>query len=251
VDMDKLQKRYIERAGDTAVMWKRSSELKASENIDLVNNIKDDIYTGKISGQVGYNRIKALGVTLPDEERKAFLNGEFGGANPQVYGEFESMADKGNLGEAVIDTYAKSGVISWKQANTLKKIARGNEQDMSRARQFVQNSLGVPDLTIPGFGQEKARVADINSQLAKEKQEALNQGLPFNAMDRAMELIGDKKTTLIAESKKSSRESLKKKTDELKIEYREDYTEETLKRAGVKSQDDIKRIVRITKEIQR
>ena len=251
VDMDKLRKQYVERAGETATIWKRSSELKAAENIDLVNNIKDDIWSGKISGQVGYNRIKALGVTLPDEERKAFLHGDFAGANPQVYGEFESMADRGNLGEEVINTYAKSGVISWKQANSLKKIARGNDQDMSRARQFVQNSLGVPDLTMPGFGQEKARVADINSQLAKEKQDALNAGLPFNSMDRAMELINDKKTTLITEGKKASREALKKKTDELKIEYREDYTDETLKRLGVKSEDDRRRILRITKEIQR
>lgn len=251
VDMNKLRKQYVDRAGETATLWKRSSELKAAENIDVVNNIKDDIYSGKISGQVGYNRIKALGVTLPDEERKAMLHGDFAGANPQVYGEFESMADRGNLGEDVINTYAKSGVISWKQANALKKISRGNEQDMSRARQFVQNSLGVPDMTMPGFGQEKARVAEINTQLAKEKQEALNAGLPFNAMDRAMELISDKKTTLISEGKQASRESLKKKLEELKIEYREDYTEETLKRAGVKSQDDRKRILRITKEIQR
>ena len=251
VDMDKLRKQYVDRAGETATLWKRSAELKASENIDLVNNIKDDIYSGKISGQVGYSRIKALGVTLPDEERKAMLHGDFAGANPQVYGEFESMADRGNLGEEVINTYAKSGVISWKQANALKKVARGNEQDMTRARQFVQNSLGVADITMPGFGQEKARVAEINAEIAKRKQTALDQGLPFNAMDVAMELIDDKKTVLIAESKKSSRESLKKKTEELKIEYREDYTEETLKRLGIKSQDDIKRILRITKEIQR
>ena len=251
VDMDKLRKQYVDRAGETATLWKRSSELKAAENIDLVNNIKDDIYSGKISGQVGYGRIKALGITLPDEERKAMLHGDFAGANPQVYGEFESMADRGNLGEEVINTYAKSGTISWKQANALKKIARGNDQDMSRARQFVQNSLGVADITMPGFGQEKARVAEINTQLAKEKQEALNAGLPFNSMDRAMELISDKKTTLITEGKKASRESLKKKTDELKIEYREDYTDETLKRIGVKSEDDRKRILRITKEIQR
>jgi hypothetical protein len=251
VDMDKLQKRYIERAGDTAVMWKRSSELKAAENIDIVNNIKDDVYRGKISGQAGYNSIKALGVTLPDEERKAFLNGDFAGATDQVYGEFVSMADRGKLGEDVVNTYAKSGVISWKQANELKKIVRGNEQDMSKARQYVQNSLGVPDLSMSGYGQEKARVAEINTQLGKERQDALDAGLPFNAMERAIELAGDKRTQLVTESKKSSRESLKKKTDELKIEYREDYTDDTLKRAGVSSQDDRRRILRITKEIQR
>ena len=251
VDMDKLQKRYIERAGETAVMWKRSSELKAAENIDIVNNIKDDVYRGKISGQTGYNNIKALGVTLPDEERKAFLNGDFAGATDQVYGEFVSMADRGKLGEDVVNTYAKSGVISWKQANELKKIVRGNEQDMSKARQYVQNSLGVADLSMSGYGQEKTRVAEINTQLGKERQDALDAGLPFNAMERAIELAGDKKTQLITESKKISRESLKKKTDELKIEYREDYTDDTLKRAGVSSQDDRRRILRITKEIQR
>ena len=249
VDMDKLQKRYIERAGDTAVMWKRSSELKAAENIDLVNNIKDDIYTGKISGQVGYNRIKALGVTLPDEERKAFLNGDLAGASPQVYGEFESMADKGNLGEAVIDTYAKSGVISWKQANSLKKIARGNEQDMSRARQFVQSSLGVPDMALPGYGTEKKRVNDIGAQLAKEKQEALNQGLPFNAMDRAIELVNDKTTQLITDGKKAARARLEKKLEEAGLAYKEDYTDATLRAAGIKSEDVRKSILRTQTEV--
>lgn len=251
VDMDKLRKQYVDRAGETATLWKRSSELKAAENIDLVNNIKDDIYSGKLGGSEGYKRIKALGVTLPDEERKAMLHGDFAGANTQVYGEFESMADRGNLGEEVINTYAKSGVISWKQANALKKVSRGNEQDMSRARQFVQNSLGVPDMTMPGFGQEKARVAQINAQLAKRKQESLDQGLPFNAMEVAMELTEDKTTQLITESKANARDRLKKKLEELKLEYREDYDEETLKRAGIKSLDDRKRIIRIIKEVQR
>lgn len=251
VDMDKLRKQYVERAGETATLWKRSSELKAAENIDEVNRIKDEIWSGKTSGAEGYRRIKALGVTLPDEERKAFLHGDFAGANPQVYGEFESMADRGNLGEEVINTYAKSGTISWKQANALKKIARGNEQDMTRARQFIQNSLGVADITGPGFGQEKKTVADLSAQLAKEKQEALDQGLPFNAMQRAIELSTDKRVTQVVEQKKDARERLKKKLDQLGLEYKEDYTEESLRRAGVKGSDDQRRILGLIKEIQR
>jgi len=251
VDMDKLRKQYVERAGETATLWKRSSELKAAENIDLVNNTKDDIWSGKISGQEGYNRIKALGVTLPDEERKAFLHGDFAGANPQVYGEFESMADRGNLGEEVINTYAKAGVISWRQANGLKKIARGNEQDMTRARQFIQNSLGVADITTLGFSQEKKTVADLSAQLAKEKQEALNQGLPFNAMERAIELSNDKRVTQVVEQKKDARDRLKKKLEAVGLEYSENYTEETLRRAGVKGSDDQRKILGLIKEIQR
>jgi hypothetical protein len=251
VDMDKLRKQYVDRAGETATLWKRSSELKAAENIDEVNKIKDEIWSGKISGQVGYSRIKALGVTLPDEERKAFLHGDFAGANPQVYGEFESMADKGNLGEEVINTYAKSGVISWKQANGLKKIARGNEQDMTRARQFIQNSLGVADITGPGFGQEKKTVADLSAQLAKEKQEALDQGLPFNAMERAIELSTDKRVTQVVKQKEDARERLRKKLEAVGLEYSENYTTDSLRRAGVKGSDDQKRILGLIKEIQK
>ena len=251
VDMDKLRKQYVDRAGETATLWKRSSELKAAENIDLVNNIKDDIWSGKISGKVGYGRIKALGVTLPDEERKAMLHGDFAGANPQVYGEFESMADRGNLGEEVINTYAKSGVISWQQANSLKKIARGNEQDMTRARQYIQNSLGVADITMPGYGMEKKTVAELSAQLAKEKQEALNQGLPFNAMQRAIELSADKRVTQILDQKKDARDRLKKKLGELGLEYREDYTSETLRGAGVKGSDDQRKVLGLIKEINR
>jgi hypothetical protein len=250
VDMDKLRKQYVDRAGETATLWKRSSELKAAENIDIVNNIKDDIYSGKISGQVGYNRIKALGVTLPDEERKAMLHGDFAGANPQVYGEFESMADRGNLGEEVINTYAKSGIISWKQANALKKISRGNEQDMTRARQYIQNSLGIADITSPGFGQEKKTVADLSSQLAKEKQEALNQGLPFNAMERAIELTQEKRVTQLVEKKADARKRLAKKLEEVGLQYREDYTDDSLKRAGVKGSDDKRKILGLIREIQ-
>lgn len=251
VDMDKLKKRFIDRMGEDATMWKRSSELNAAKNIDLVNNIKDDIWASKISGTEGYRRIKALGVTLPDEERKAFLHGDFAGANAQIYGEFESMADRGLIGEAQLDIYAKNGTISWKQANGLKKIVRGNEQDMSRARQFVQNSLGVADITMPGMGMEKKRVADINTELAKRKQAALDQGLPFNAMDVAMELVSDKTTQMVLDAKKSAREGLKKKLDELGVQYREDYDDDTLRRAGIKNQDDRKKIIRFVKEIQR
>lgn len=251
VDMDKLKKRFIDRMGEDATMWKRSSELNAAKNIDLVNNIKDDIWSSKISGTEGYRRIKALGVTLPDEERKAFLHGDFAGANAQIYGEFESMADRGLIGEAQLDIYAKNGTISWKQANTLKKITRGNEQDMSRARQFVQNSLGVADITMPGMGMEKKRVADINTELAKRKQTALDQGLPFNAMDVAMELVSDKTTQMVLDAKKSARDGLKKKLDELGVQYREDYDDDTLRRAGIKNQDDRKKIIRFVKEIQR
>jgi len=106
---------------------------------------------GRLADREAYRKSKALGITLPDEKRKAWLNGDLAGANPQNYGNFESLADRGKLGEADIDNLAEGGQISWKQANTLKKIARGNEKDMGAARQFIDNTLGINDPLSPGL----------------------------------------------------------------------------------------------------
>jgi hypothetical protein len=67
-------------------------------------------------------------------------------------------------------------------------------------------------------------------------------------MDRAIELVEDKTTQLIIEGKKVSKTRLEKKLADAGLSYREDYTDETLKAAGVKSQDVRKSILRTQKE---
>ena len=251
VDRDKLKKAYIERAGEEATMWERASKLNASKNVDELNTIEDNLYAGKISGSEAYRQSKALGITLPDEKRKAWLNGDLAGANPQNYGNFESLADRGKLGETDIDGLAKAGQISWKQANTLKKVARGNEKDMGAARQFIDNTLGINDPLSPGLEDSKAKSSRAKATLAQQKQDALNAGLPFNAMEAAQTLVKQKEISDVVTAKTTARAELKTVSENNKIEYNEKWTDADLQRAGVKNEDVRKKIMRQVKVIQK
>jgi hypothetical protein len=251
VDRDKLKKAYIERAGEEATMWDRASKLNASRNVDELNTIEDNLYAGKISGSEAYRQSKALGITLPDEKRKAWLNGDLAGANPQNYGNFESLADRGKLGEADIDGLAKNGQISWRQANTLKKIARGNEKDMGAARQFIDNTLGINDPLSPGLEDSKAKASRAKATLAQKKQEALTAGLPFNAMEAAQTLVKEKEISDSVIAKETARKGLENISKENGLEYKENWTDEDLRRAGVKNEDVRKKIMRQVRAIQK
>lgn len=251
VDRNKLKKAYIDRIGEEATMYKRVSELNASKNIDEVNIIEDNLYAGKISGSEAYRQTKALGVTLPDEKRKAWLNGDLAGANPQNYGNFESLADRGKLGEADIDGLAKNGQISWKQANTLKKVARGNEKDMGAARQFIDNTLGINDPLSPGLEDSKAKSSRAKATLAQQKQDALNAGLPFNAMEAAQTLVKQKEISDSVTAKTTARTELERISKESNLEYKENWTDADLKRAGVDKEDVRKKIMRQVRAIQK
>ena len=188
---------------------------------------------------------------MPDEKRKAWLNGDLAGANPQNYGNFESLADRGKLGEADIDNLAKGGQISWKQANTLKKIARGNEKDMGAARQFIDNTLGINDPLSPGLEDSKAKSSRAKATLAQMKQTALDTGQAFNAMDAAQTLVKQKEIADVVAAKTTAREELKRVSTDNKIEYNEKWTDADLKRAGIDNEDIRKKFMRQVRIIQK
>lgn len=189
VDVDRLKKQYIERSGDIEKSFGNAAKVNASINIDKVANIKDDIYSGKVSGSVGYKRIQALGVILPESERQAMLNGDLAGATPQMFGRYESMVENGRLGEEDLDGMGVRGEMSWKQVNDLKKKARNNDPAMSAAISFVNADLGVPDPLTPGFGRERKMAAEVKAHLYSAREVTRSQGLPFNAMETAREYI--------------------------------------------------------------
>jgi len=244
VDVDRLKKQYIERSADIEKSFKAASTLNASINIDKVADIKDQVYSGNISGTIAANRIKALGVTLPESERQAMLNGDFAGATPALFGRYESIVENGRLGEEDLDNMGVRGELSWKQVNELKRKARNNEPEMSAANRYIDASLGVPDPFTPGFGAERKRSAEVKAILLTAREDARSQGLPFNPMNIARENV--KKAQETTEFKKSQEniELLKSRLAENNIKYDEfkTYYEEDLKKAGV-SPSNIKRIL--------
>jgi hypothetical protein len=208
VNKDKLIKMYVDRNGEVATAWKRTSELNAAVNADQMNAIQDQFYAGKISGQQVLNQARALGITLPDEQRKALITGEGPGANAMMYGQFESLADRQVVGESYFDNLANSKVITWKQANDLKKIVRNDNPEMTRAREFIRNSLGVPDMMAPGFGQEKKTVADLNTQLQTFQQQARANGEAFNPFEAAQVLVKSQSAEIVIEQTKAKQQRI-------------------------------------------
>jgi len=235
VNKDKLIKNYSDRMGEMAVAAKRASDLENSTKIDIKNKILDEFYMGNISPSVAMSRIKAEGITLPADERKSLLSGDNAGANAMMYGQFESLADKQLVGENYFDELANAKVISWKQANTLKKVVRNDNPEMSRARQLIQNSLGVPDMMAPGFGNEKATVASLNKQLAEAQQIARNSGEAFNPMAFANELVKSKEAQNIIIANDNKVQRLSKKFEKYKVVYDKSrsYTADDLTRLGI------------------
>jgi hypothetical protein len=248
VNKDKLIKMYVDRNGEVATAWKRTSELNAAVNADQMNAIQDQFYAGKISGQQVLNQAKALGITLPDEQRKALISGEGAGANAMMYGQFESLADRQVVGESYFDNLANNKVITWKQANDLKKIVRNDNPEMTRAREFIRNSLGVPDMMAPGFGQEKKTVADLNTQLQILQQKARADGEAFNPLEAAQVLVKGEAAQLVIKSNTAKQDRIEKKFQDKKVVYNRSttYTKEDLKRLGF-SDSEADSILRIQK----
>jgi hypothetical protein len=199
-----------------------------------MNAIQDQFYAGKISGQQVLNQARALGITLPDEQRKALITGEGPGANAMMYGQFESLADRQAVGESYFDNLANNKVITWKQANDLKKIVRNDNPEMTRAREFIRNSLGVPDMMTPGFGQEKKTVADLTTQLQTQQQQARANGEAFNPFEAAQVLVKGEAAQLVVKQNENKQQRLEKRFTEKKLVYERSrtYTLEDLKLLG-------------------
>lgn len=234
VNKDKLLKMYVDRTGEVATAWKRTSELNAAVNADQMNAIQDQFYAGKISGQQVLNQAKALGITLPDEQRKALISGEGAGANAMMYGQFESLADRQVVGESYFDNLANNKVITWKQANDLKKIVRNDNPEMSRARQLIDFTLGINDPLSPGIGDSKKVAATAKAELLNRQQQARAAGEPFNPYEVANVLVKSEEVQQEVKKQETSRTRINKKFEDKKLTYDAGriYTKEDLKRLG-------------------
>jgi hypothetical protein len=246
VNKDKLIKMYVDRNGEVATAWKRTGELNAAVNADEMNATKDRFYAGQISGQQVLNQAKALGITLPDEERKALITGEGPGANAMMYGQFESLADRQMVGESYFDNLASSKVITWKQANDLKKIVRNDNPEMTRGRQFIDFTLGINDPMSPGIGNAKKVAAEAKAELMNMQQQARANGEPFNPYDAATLIVKGEKVQQEVQSQSDKKTRLKNRFEKNKLEYDPNrvYTLDDLLKAKV-NKTEAEAIIRI------
>lgn len=204
--------------------------------------LRDQYHQGKITVSTLISGLKALDQLKADEIKS--LRTEQRDAQPEVFGRLQSMAAKNMLGEEELDNLAKTGVISWKQRNELAKDVRNKSSDMAKATAYVNSALGVPDPLTPGFHNERKRAAEVRTQLLEQEQKALMEGKPFNPMTVAQELTKQKLSSDEVKMQEQIKSDLRKNLSDLGLRYDENYTDETLKRAGVSNSDDRKKIMR-------
>jgi len=234
VNIDKLKTQWLEKTGNIIEANNKTNSLALAVNQDQVNQILEDAYSGKIGSQDAFRKIKALNVTLPDSQMKALLSGEGAGAAPKEFGNYESMTQRGLLGENEINNLAEKGKMSWSQANKLKQQARNPDPQMRDASTYGRSAVGAPGEMTFGFGYEKGRNERLQGQLRLQKYEALQTGKPFDPMQVMIELV--KKDNATEEHKKYELElkDFKDRLERQRIKFEEHriYTKEDLKDLG-------------------
>lgn len=250
VDRNKLIKMYMDRNGQIASAWKNTNELNAAVNADKMNLAEDAFYAGKINGTQLLGTARSLGITLPDEQRKSLISGEGAGANQELFGKLQSLADNQQVGESYFNDLASNKVISWKQANELKKTVRNDNPEMTRANQFIANSLGVLDYSVQGKDAEKKAIANLRTQLQTKQQEARVNGEAFNPFQVASELLKGEEAQQIIKTQDSKQKRIEKKFTDNNLTYDKNrtYTKEDLEKIGIRK-SDIDTILRIQKGI--
>jgi Zn/Cd-binding protein ZinT len=230
---EKVVQRMIKRTADDLLVLQ--NERKVKEEIVRVDNSLDydKFYSGEIGGNQLIANMRARGYTPGREEISAIRSGDSSGGSLQLFGTLESRARRGQLSEDQATSMAKSQSISWKQRNDLLKIINGSERgDISRAKEFIANSF-VPNPLDPTTKRSYEVKADVTNQLLIKATEAEKAGKPFDAMAEAETLVSKRLEQNDMKALAAAKETLKIRLQKAGLEYSEDYTDETLRRAGV------------------
>ena len=239
VNLDKLKTQWLEKTGNIIESNNKANALSLSLNQDKVYEIFENVRSGKIGGQDGHRQIRALGVTLPDGQMKELLSGEGAGATPREFGNYESMTQRGLLGENDINSLAEKGKMSWTQANKLKQQARNPDPQMRDALSYARAAVGAPGEMTFGFGYEKQRYERIQSQLREKKYDAFQTGKPFDPMQAVKDIIKTDSATAEHQQYQSELQDFKDRLKRNNIKFDENriYTEKDLKDLGKREKD--------------
>ena len=239
VNLDKLKTQWLEKTGNIIESNNKANALSLSLNQDKVYEIFENVRSGKIGGQDAHRQIRALGVTLPDGQMKELLSGEGAGATPKEFGNYESMTQRGLLGENDINSLAEKGKMSWTQANKLKQQARNPDSQMRDALSYARAAVGAPGEMTFGFGYEKQRYERIQSQLREKKYDASQTGKPFDPMQTVKDIIKADSATVEHKQYESELQDFKDRLKRNNIKFDENriYTEKDLKDLGKREKD--------------
>lgn len=249
----KVTDRMLKQLADDEALVTRQQKLTDQKN--RVANIDDyDLYLkGNIGSDELLARYRSRGYIPSREEISAIRTGDTGGAELVFFGSLESLANRGQLSLKQAGDYFKEGKISLKQRNSLFKIIdRSEPPELARAKELISNEF-VPNPFDPMTKLGNQIAADLKNQLISKFEEARKVGAPFDAVREAKDLISSRKTQDDLIQKQQIKDRLKELLTESKLQYKEDWTDEDLQRAGVsntKTRASIMRQVKALRNMQ-
>lgn len=247
---DTVIQSMLKRQADDLQVIDRDNKLSTERN--RAENYADYnlFYKGTIGGDELLKRMANRGYIPGREELRQIREGNIPGAPDNYFGALEFKARQGTMGLEEANSLFTAGRISLKQRNELfNLIDKTDRPDIARAKEFIINAF-VPNPNDPSTRAGNVRKAEVTNQLLAEEQEARAQGKPFDAFGRAQALVGARQQQEDLKKLADDRASLKKRLETEGLQYKEDYTDESLKRAGVSNADARKRILRLIDSIK-
>lgn len=247
---DSVIQSMLKRQADDLQIIDRDNKLSVERNRAANYADYDLFYRGTIGGDELLRRMASRGYIPGREEQRQIMQGDVPGAPDQYFGALDFKARKGLMGLEEANSLFTSGRISLKQRNDLfALIDKTDRPDVARAKEFISNAF-VPNPLDPSTRAGNVRRAEVTNQLLAEAEQARIEGKPFDFFGRAQALTAAR---LQQDDMKALQEDQKRLRDKLTkagLAYSEDYTDETLKRAGVGNADQRKTIMRIIQSIK-
>ena len=247
---DTLVQTMLKRQADDLQILDRDNKLSIERNRAANYESYNRFYSGAIGGDELLADMSKRGYIPSREELKQIREGDVPGAPDQYFGALQYKARQGGMGLADANNLFEQRRISLKQRNELfGLIDKTDRPDMARAKDFIGNSF-VPNPLDPTTRAGNVRKAEVTNQLLAEEQESIAQGKPFDAFGRAQALVANRLQQEDVKRLQDDKARLRQKLEKSGLTYSEDYTEETLKRAGVSNANERKSILRSIKSIK-
>jgi hypothetical protein len=247
---DLIVQSMLKRQADDLQVIDRDNKLSVERN-RAENYVDYDLfYRGTIGGDELLRRMGKRGYIPSREEQRQIMQGDIPGAPDNYFGVLDFKARKGQMGLEEANNLFTAGRISLKQRNELfALIDKTDRPDVARAKEFISNAF-VPNPLDPSTRAGNVRRAEVTNQLLSEMEQARIDGKPFDAFGRAQALTSSRLQQEDLKALQEDRNRLRDKLNEFGLSYNEDYTDETLQRAGVSNANKRKTIMRIIKSIK-
>lgn len=211
-----------DKASEDFTLIQTQQKLDMQLKEEEATKILDPYYSGEpgATADVTLGRLESIGYPIPLELRKQLRTTELETpAKEKAYGKIEELVDLNEIGPRQIDAYAEANVITYKQANNLKKRAREVSTKYKDGFQIIRNEFNLPDAFSSLNASEKVKgaVGAAQTQLILEAKQAQKEGKPFNPVTRAKQIATEIKSVSTDAQEQTSKDELTRALTKFKI----------------------------------